>query len=122
MAKKSSTVIKGINKKPTKPRGVKTEKPLGITSKEKQAKGMPIVAASKPTIKKHTKKQTISKSFSIEQELTQRNFELQIINSIQQGLAAELDFQGIIDPLSLQLRTWRTVYDYITTTNTRRNI
>jgi GAF domain-containing protein len=29
--------------------------------------------------------------------LEQRNAELQIINSIQQGLAAELDFQAIVD-------------------------
>jgi transcriptional regulator with GAF, ATPase, and Fis domain len=99
MAKKSSTVIKGTNKKPTKSRGVKIEKPLAIPSIEKQAKG-----AHKPVLKKHVKKQITAKSLSIEQELIQRNFELQIINSIQQGLAAELNFQTIIDLVGNKLR------------------
>ena len=36
--------------------------------------------------------------------LEQRNAELQIINSIQQGLAAELDFQSIVDLVGDKLR------------------
>jgi GAF domain-containing protein len=86
MAKKSSTVINGINKKPTKLKGGKT------------------VVSSKTTLKKHAQKQIAPKSFSIEQELIQRNSELQIINSIQLGLAAKLDFQTIIDLVGDKLR------------------
>jgi GAF domain-containing protein len=86
MAKKSSTVINGINKKPTKLKGGKT------------------VVSSKTTLKKHAQKQIAPSSFSIEQELIQRNSELAIINSIQQGLAAELDFQTIIDLVGDKLR------------------
>lgn len=51
MARKSLTVIKGINNKPTKPGGVKIEKPLDILTKEKQAKGMSNTA-HKPVLKK----------------------------------------------------------------------
>src|SRR5215213_58745 len=38
------------------------------------------------------------------EETRQRNTELQIINSIQQGLAAELDFQAIVDLVGNKLR------------------
>src|SRR5688500_14670829 len=37
-------------------------------------------------------------------QLAQREAELQIINSIQQGLAAELDFQAIVDLVGDKLR------------------
>ena len=37
-------------------------------------------------------------------ELEQRNAELAVINSIQQGLAAELDFQAIVDLVGDKLR------------------
>ena len=37
-------------------------------------------------------------------DLAQRNAELAIINSIQQGLAAELDFQAIVDLVGDKLR------------------
>jgi GAF domain-containing protein/CheY-like chemotaxis protein len=40
----------------------------------------------------------------LEQALAQRNAELAIINSIQQGLAAELDFQAIVDLVGDKLR------------------
>src|SRR5687767_6112999 len=40
----------------------------------------------------------------LQAELVQREAELQIINSIQQGLAAELDFQAIIDLVGDKLR------------------
>jgi hypothetical protein len=43
-------------------------------------------------------------SYSLEQQLAQREAELEIINSIQQGLAAELDFQGIVDLVGDRLR------------------
>ena len=41
---------------------------------------------------------------SLLQETTQRNNELAIINSIQQGLASRLDFQGIVDLVGDSLR------------------
>ena len=37
-------------------------------------------------------------------ETKQRNSELAVINSIQQGLAAELDFQAIVDLVGDKLR------------------
>ena len=86
MARKSSTVNSGINKKPTKLKGGKN------------------VAASKPTIKKRAQKQIVPKALSIEQELIQRNFELQIINSVQAALAAELNIQGIYDAVGDNIR------------------
>jgi hypothetical protein len=55
MARKSSTVIKGINNKPTKPGGVKIEKPLDILTKEKQAKGISYTA-HKPVLNLKKKK------------------------------------------------------------------
>lgn len=45
-----------------------------------------------------------SASYSIKQQLAQREAELQIINSIQQGLAARLDFQAIVDLVGDRLR------------------
>ena len=103
MARKSSTVINGINKKPKTSKGAKIKKPLDIAPPKKQAKGMSTVA-SKPVLKKRVKKRIALKSLSIEQELIQRNSELQLINSIQQGLAAELDFQAIVDLVGDKLR------------------
>jgi GAF domain-containing protein/CheY-like chemotaxis protein len=41
---------------------------------------------------------------ALQRELDQRNAELAIINSIQQGLAAELDFQSIIDLVGDKIR------------------
>ena len=45
--------------------------------------------------KKHATKKKASAS--LEQQLVQRNAELAIINSIQQGLASKLELQAIID-------------------------
>jgi hypothetical protein len=103
MAKKSSTVINGINKRPTNSRGVKTEKLSVALSKRTRIKGKPN-AAHKTPIKKHVNKQIKPKPLSIEQELFQRTSELQIINSIQQGLGAKLDFQAIVDLVGDKLR------------------
>jgi GAF domain-containing protein/DNA-binding response OmpR family regulator len=41
---------------------------------------------------------------ALQRELDQRNAELAVINSIQQGLAAELDFQSIIDLVGDKIR------------------
>ncbi len=46
-----------------------------------------------------------ARDFSIlQRELDQRNAELAVLNSIQQGLAAELDFQSIIDLVGNKIR------------------
>ena len=50
------------------------------------------------------KKTTASSIKALKQELAQRTAELQIINSIQQGLAAELNFQDIVDLVGDKLR------------------
>ena len=42
----------------------------------------------------------------------QRNNELAIINTIQQGLAAELDFQSIVDLVGDKLRQVFNVHGY----------
>jgi len=60
-------------------------------------------------VKKNLSKVTAAKantleSSSLEQQLAQREAELAIINSIQQGLAAELDFQAIVDLVGDKLR------------------
>jgi GAF domain-containing protein/CheY-like chemotaxis protein len=82
MAKKSLSADEAIKKLASKPKAGKTEKSLVKTSSKKQAK---------------EKKTTSAEISSLKQELAQRNAELQIINSIHQGLAAELDFQAIVD-------------------------
>ena len=45
-----------------------------------------------------------SKAQKPKSQLAQREAELNLINSIQQGLAAELDFQNIVDIVGDQLR------------------
>ncbi len=103
MARKLSTESKAINKVTKTSRAAKNGKPLDKLPKEKQAKGLSSTT-HKPVVKKRVKKQITLKSLPIEQELKQRNSELQIINSIQQGLAAELDFQAIVDLVGDKLR------------------
>ncbi len=70
--------------------------------------------AKKVDLKKKTaiKKKSVAKKAAtkkivpvpLEQQLAQRESELAIINSIQQGLAAELDFQAIVDLVGDKLR------------------
>lgn len=60
--------------------------------------------ASKPKAAKEAKKTTSASTKSLKQELAQRIAELDLINSIQQGLAAELDFQAIVDLVGDKLR------------------
>src|SRR5262245_57087637 len=76
MAGKSTSVRKAI----------KSKRKVGITSE----------TSNGSELKDSSQKKT-SKLKHLEQELAQREAELQIINSIQQGLAAELDFQAIVD-------------------------
>src|SRR5215208_5612128 len=93
MAKKSSTVEKTIKKKTPKPKMGKDEKGADKTARKVQSIGK--TKGNKPTAVKNK---------SLKQELAQRNAELQIINSIQQGLASKLDFPSIIDLVGEQVR------------------
>lgn len=77
-------VVDQRKKSPSKAAGSKT------ASKAKSAKSQG--GRKTPAGKSGSTRQKL-----LEQELAQRNAELQIINSIQQGLASELDFQAIID-------------------------
>jgi GAF domain-containing protein/CheY-like chemotaxis protein len=56
-----------------------------------------------PTTGKKTARVS-AKAQTLQRELEQRNAELAVINSIQQGLAAGLDFQAVIDLVGDQLR------------------
>src|SRR6266498_2465214 len=55
-------------------------------------------------VDKTVKKTTASKPISLKQQLAEREAELAVINSIQQGLAAELNFQAIVDLVGDKLR------------------
>ncbi|MBN1453428.1 MAG: GAF domain-containing protein [Anaerolineales bacterium] len=79
MAKKSSTVNKAV------------EKPVGKVKGKRTVR----VQAVKPPSNNNGIKPNPSQS--LEQQLVQRETELQIINSIQQGLTAKLDMQTIYD-------------------------
>src|SRR5574339_542132 len=50
------------------------------------------------------RKTSPSKTKSLQQRLAQREAELDIVNSIQQGLAARLDFHAIVDLVGDKLR------------------
>jgi GAF domain-containing protein/CheY-like chemotaxis protein len=63
-------------------------------------KKSPVTATSRS----RAKKTSVAKPVSIKQQLAQREAELEMINSIQQGLAAELDFQAIVDLVGDKLR------------------
>lgn len=89
MARKPKSADKTI-----KPKGKKVTK-RGVLSRRVKT---PKVNPTKKSVKSPRGSQTI------EQQLAQREAELQIINSIQQGLAAELDFQSIVDLVGDKLR------------------
>ncbi|MGZ9166274.1 MAG: GAF domain-containing protein, partial [Anaerolineales bacterium] len=89
MALKSSSVGKDVKKKALKPKVGKTEKSSSKAPGKKQSKGRQKAAS---TIR------------ALKQELARRVAELAIINSIQQGLAAELEFQAIVDLVGDKLR------------------
>jgi GAF domain-containing protein/DNA-binding response OmpR family regulator len=103
MAKKTSPVSKTIKKNSSKAKGVKIEKPSVKSSLKKRANGK-LMATNKASSKKRVQKTVPATPVSIEQQLAQRGAELAIINSIQQGLAAELDFQAIVDLVGDKLR------------------
>ncbi|MCC6297959.1 MAG: GAF domain-containing protein [Anaerolineales bacterium] len=79
-----------------KPSVKKAKMPKGGSKPAKQA---PKAVGTKPV-----KKWGTNAGQTIEQQLAQREAELAIINSIQQGLAAELDFQAIVDLVGDKLR------------------
>ena len=70
---------------------------------QKAERGKPDVQAELTKLKAALKKARQTAKRAVEAE-RQRDAELQIINSIQQGLAAELDFQAIVDLVGDKLR------------------
>src|SRR5678815_1558363 len=72
--------------------------------KAAKAKAKPASASARKVVSAQKPIRVKGSPQTVEQELAQRNAELQIINSIQQGLAAELDFQAIVDLVGDKLR------------------
>lgn len=103
MAKKTSPVNNTIKKKSSNASGGDAQKPAVKTSSKKHASAQ-VRRTGKPSPKKRSQETTAPKRISLKQQLAQREAELEIINSIQQGLAAELDFQAIIDLVGDKLR------------------
>src|SRR5215212_10579483 len=103
MAKKTPPVDNTIKKKTSNAKGAKIEEPSVKTALKKHTDEK-LSAVNKPPLKKRAPKTTASKAFSLEQQFAQRNAELAIINSIQQGLAAKLGFQAIVDLVGDKLR------------------
>ena len=88
MAKKTSPVDKNIKQDLSKAKGGKEEKAGVKTGLRKQTNGKQ-KTASRPASMKPVQKRNPQKPLSLKRQLAQREAELQIINSIQQGLAAE---------------------------------
>src|SRR5688572_6307207 len=103
MAKKTSPVNNTIKKKSSNASGGNAQKPAVKTSSKKHA-SVQVKRTGKPSPKKRNQKATESKRLPLKQQLAQREAELEIINSVQQGLATQLDFQTIIDLVGDQLR------------------
>src|SRR5918996_356140 len=80
-----------------KPKGKQTKKP------KTQPRSKTVSSTAKPKTAKQIRS-SHSELQSLQEQLAQRETELEIINSIQQGLAAELDFQAIIDLVGDKLR------------------
>src|SRR5688572_10063715 len=99
MTKKSSAVNKPVGETVSKPNGAKIEKASTKTAGKGQRNGKSKTART-PSSGAGTQK----KSTSLRQRLAQREAELAIINSIQQGLAAKLDFQTIVELVGDRLR------------------
>src|SRR5918994_936261 len=103
MAKKTSPVNNTIKKKSSNASGGNAQKPAVKTSSKKHA-SVQVKRTDKPSPKKRSQKTIASKRIPLKQQLAQREAELDIINSIQQGLAAALDFQAIVDLVGDKLR------------------
>ncbi|HLO28336.1 MAG TPA: GAF domain-containing protein [Anaerolineales bacterium] len=93
---KTSPVNKTIKNKPVKVEGAKIEKDSVKAALKKDTNGK-LKPVNKSSSKKRLPKATASKPISLEQQLAQREAELAVINSVQEGLAKKLDFRGIVD-------------------------
>ena len=111
MTKKSSTVNETIKKDVSKTKGAKIEKTLTKPALKRHTNGK-LKTANKLSSQKRTQKTSISKSMSLKQRLAQREAELVVINSIQQGLAAGLDFQALINLVGDKLREILNTSDF----------
>jgi GAF domain-containing protein/CheY-like chemotaxis protein len=100
MAKKTSPVDKAIKRKISK---AKVEKPSSASSLTKASKSKS-PTKHKTSSTKRGQKPTARKPLSLKQQLAQREAELALINSIQEGLAGALDFQTIVDLVGDKLR------------------
>ncbi|HAV77026.1 MAG TPA: hypothetical protein DCX53_06705, partial [Anaerolineae bacterium] len=96
MANKSSAVRKAV-KKATGKRKPKVEARAKAAKTSLKTKGQ-------KSSRSRTRQISSQEHQSLDQQLAQLETELQIINSIQQGLAAELDFQSIVDLVGDKLR------------------
>ncbi|HSB03174.1 MAG TPA: GAF domain-containing protein, partial [Anaerolineales bacterium] len=103
MAKKTFPVNKAIKKNSSKANGAKIEKPSVKAALRKHPNGKP-KAVNKPDSKKRVETTKAPKSLAPEQQLAQREAELTIINSIQEGLASKLDMQAIYDLVGNKIR------------------
>ena len=91
MEEKTSGISKATRSMKSKTKEPKTQLTSKAVSKPAMAKA----------VKVHSRKKTTD---PLRAQLVQREAELQLINSIQQGLASKLDFSSIIDLVGEQVR------------------
>ena len=91
MAKKSSPVRKAVNPK--------SKKELKVS--KSQSAPIKKIAGGYKSVKSTGGSQTVER---LQAQLAQRNAELAIINSIQQGLASKLEIQAIYDLVGEKIR------------------
>jgi GAF domain-containing protein len=96
MAKKVSSVVKTIKKKTAKP-NARTEPRQSIKKEAVGVKKTRRVTKINPPV-------NLNDINYLQQELKQRNDELAIINSVQAGLVARMDIQGIYDLVGDKIR------------------
>ena len=103
MAGKSSTVNKAVKKDRRQTTAEKKKRSIvgGSSQKARVTRAKPKVAQNDLALENARLLEENARLVKAEQE---RVAELQIINSIQQGLAAELDFQSIVDLVGDKLR------------------
>jgi GAF domain-containing protein len=103
MAKKTSPIEKSIKKTASKAEDRGAEKAVSETASRRRSNGSQ-KTDRKPLAAKRVRKEISQKRPSAQQQLIQREAELEVINSVQQGLAAKLDFQAIVDLVGETLR------------------
>jgi len=96
MSKKVETKKSG--KKP-----IAKKTPPGLTSKNKKA-GKGKLAAGKRAAQSSARKVSAPQSLSLKQQLAQNEYQLAIINSVQGGLASNLDMQAIYELVGDKIR------------------